>query len=63
VFSFLDVRDPQVRSWLLDDGKIFEHVRKDRVESLIEKASLPNSESKFLFNFVSARMFLEEFAR
>jgi len=29
---------------------------------LIDKGDLPNSESKFLFNFVKSRIFLDEFA-
>jgi asparagine synthase (glutamine-hydrolysing) len=62
IFSFLDVRDPEVRAQLLDDSPIFEHVRRDRIGDLIDKASLPNSQSKFLFYFLNSKMFLEEFA-
>lgn len=62
VFSFLNVTDPQVRDWLLDDGPIFQHLRRDRIETLVNKSALPNSESKFLFYFVNAKVFLEEFA-
>jgi asparagine synthase (glutamine-hydrolysing) len=62
IFSFLDVANPEVRSYLLDDSPVFEHLRRDRIESLIDKAHLPNSESKFLFYFITAKMFLEEFA-
>lgn len=61
IFSFLDVHDPQVRSYLLDQSPIFEHVRRDKIEELIAKADLPNSESKFLFYFLNSKMFLEEY--
>lgn len=61
IVSFLDVRDPVVRAYLLDDSPIFDHVRRDRIETLIEKPELPNSQSKFLFYFLNAKMFLEEF--
>lgn len=61
--AFLDVEDPDVKSWLLDDGPIFEHVRKDRIETMLDKDDLPNSESKFLFYFICSKMFLEEFAK
>ena len=37
------------------------HPGRDRVETLINKAELPNSESKFLFYFLNAKVFLEEF--
>jgi len=61
IFSFLDVEDKNVRDYLLDDSPIFEYVRKDRIETLLKTAHLPNSQSKFLFYFVSSKMFIEEF--
>jgi len=62
ILDLLDVADPKVRGALLDDSPIFDLVRRDRIETLIGRASLPNSESKFLFYFLNAKMFLEEFA-
>ena len=61
IFSFLDVNDSGVRANMLDDSPIFDHVRKDMIENLISKENLPNSESKFLFYFLNAKIFLEEF--
>jgi asparagine synthase (glutamine-hydrolysing) len=60
--DLLDTRDPQIRAYLLDDSPIFELLRRDRVETLIDKAHLPNSESKFLFYLLNAKIFLEELA-
>ncbi len=62
IFAFLDVRHPEVRAYLLDRSPIFEHVRRDKIEALIGKEYLPNSESKLLFYFLTSKMFLEEFA-
>jgi asparagine synthase (glutamine-hydrolysing) len=62
IFAFLDLQDPDVRSALLDTSPIFEHIRRDKIEALLHKGDLPNSESKFLFYFLSSKMFLEEFA-
>ena len=61
ILELLDVNDPKVRGWLLDDSPIYEHIRRDRIEDLIAKAAMPNSESKFLFYFINSKMFLEEF--
>lgn len=61
VFSFFDPHDSKVRAWLLDNGRIYEHIRRDRIETLVDEKSLPNSKSKFLFYFLNAKMFLEEF--
>jgi asparagine synthase (glutamine-hydrolysing) len=62
ILDYLDVRDNCVRSYLLDDSPIYDFVRRDKIEKLIQKDDLPNSESKFLFYFVNCKMFLEEFA-
>jgi asparagine synthase (glutamine-hydrolysing) len=61
ILSFLDARDPQVRQTLLEDSPIFQHIRRKSIEDFIQKSELPNSESKFLFSFISAKMFVEEF--
>jgi asparagine synthase (glutamine-hydrolysing) len=62
IFSFLDVGDPAVRSEVLRDSPVYEHVKRSAVEALMAKPDLPNSESKFLFTFLCAKMFLEEFS-
>ena len=63
IFSYLDRTDPDTRASLLDDSPIFDSVRRDRIEALLQRPALPNSESKFLFYFVNAKLFLEEFGR
>jgi asparagine synthase (glutamine-hydrolysing) len=60
ILDYLDVEDPDVRSYLLDDAEIFRYVRKEKIEGLLARVSLPNSESKFLFNFLNCKIFLEE---
>jgi asparagine synthase (glutamine-hydrolysing) len=61
--GYLDLEDPEIRSWLLDDGPIFDLVIRDKIEALISSSEvLPNSVSKFLFYFVSSKAFMEEFA-
>ncbi len=62
ILSFLDPTDPGVRARLLEPSPIFDIVRRDRIEALLGKSQLPNSESKFLFYFLSSKLFLETFA-
>lgn len=62
IYAFLDVQDPAVRKELLGDSPIYDHVRRERIEQLISKPDMPNSESKFLFYFLNTKMFLEEFS-
>jgi asparagine synthase (glutamine-hydrolysing) len=61
IFSFLDVKDKAVREELLADSPVFDHLCRDKIEAMISKEDLPNSESKFLFYFLNTKMFLEEF--
>ena len=61
ILDLLDMRDPAMRTWLLDDSPVFDHIRRDRIAALLEAPSLSNSHSKFLFNFINTKMFLEEF--
>lgn len=60
ILDYLDVADPQVRAQILDDGPVFDILRRDAIAGLIDKPELRNSQSKFLFYFLNARLFLEE---
>ena len=62
IHDLLDVHDPEVRDYLLADGPLFDIVRRDHVEALLDQDYLPNSGSKFLFNVVCSKIFLEEVA-
>lgn len=61
VMDLLNADDAAVRQWLMADGEVFEHVRRESMAALLERPHFPNSESKFLFNFINCKMFLEEF--
>lgn len=61
IFDYLDARDAAVRAEILGDSPIYTHVRRERIAELIERPELPNSQSKFLFYFLNAKIFLEEF--
>jgi asparagine synthase (glutamine-hydrolysing) len=56
--DLLDTSDLVVREYLLDDSQIFEMVKKDKIEKLLKKKNFSNSESKFIFNFLNIKIFL-----
>jgi asparagine synthase (glutamine-hydrolysing) len=62
VLSFLDPAQPEVYQELTRDGPLFEVMQRDRMIDMLGKRSLPNSESKFLFNLVNTKLFLENYA-
>lgn len=61
VSSFVDFKDRRVRERLLDDGPLFDIVDKDRFADLLDHEVTLNSESKFLFSLVAAKLFLDRY--
>lgn len=59
--EFLDLDDPAVCDWLLAESPIYDHVHREPVADILDLDQIPNSRSKFLFNFINAKIFLEEF--
>jgi asparagine synthase (glutamine-hydrolysing) len=62
LFDYLDVNDPSVSAELLADSPVWSVIRKEAIVDLLKSDQLPNSRSKFLFNFITTKMFLEEYA-
>lgn len=62
ILSLLDTQDAAVQHELLADSPVFDVIRRDRMPEILGKGDLHNSESKFLFNFLNTKLFLEEFS-
>ena len=62
LFDYLDVADMEVRKELLADSPIFDVIKRDEIESILNPGKIENSRSKFLFNFICAKYFLENAA-
>ncbi len=62
VTSFVDFTDDGVRERLLADGPLFEIVDRGAFETLLGSEITLNSESKFLFSLVAAKLFLDRHA-
>ena len=61
LLDYLDLQDSAVQNELLADSPVFDILRKDKIIEFLGKRELANSQSKFLFNFINAKFFLEEF--
>jgi asparagine synthase (glutamine-hydrolysing) len=59
ILDLLNVNDPEVREFLLDDSPIYRIVKKEKIEELICQDDLANSASKFLFYFVNMKIFMD----
>ena len=60
IMDLLDLKNPQVREFLLEPSSLFNLVQRKKIINLIEKSELKNSESKFLFNVLNAKFALEK---
>ncbi len=61
IHDVLDVHDVKVKKEILEDSPIFDIVDINKIEALLAKDHLPNSESKFLFYFLCSKYFMETF--
>ena len=57
--SWLDMNDSRTLERILSDGPIFDLVKRDAVEAMVRDGAKTNSRSKFLFSFLSSKLFLE----
>jgi asparagine synthase (glutamine-hydrolysing) len=47
---------------VLADSPVFDVIRREAIAPLVDAKQLSNSQSKFLFNFLNAKLFLEHVA-
>ncbi len=61
VNTIFDLKNKNMRKILLDKkSPVFKYVKREQVKKLLEKDYFPNSISKFFFNFINAKIFLEQ---
>ena len=58
--DLVDITKSDFSSFLLDDSPIYEIVRRDKIEALLKSDCLPNSDSKYLFSFANAKIFVTQ---
>lgn len=57
--SIIDFNNKKHVDFILDDGKIYDLVDRDKVAEIMKRGEYPNSYKKFLFNFINAKLFLD----
>ena len=58
--TIFDFSDKETRDYLLNsESPIFELIKREEVSKLLNLNPAPNHYSKFLFNFINTKMFLE----
>lgn len=57
--SIIDFNNKTHTEFILDSGKIYDLVDRNKIETIMKKGEYPNSYKKFLFNFINAKLFLD----
>jgi asparagine synthase (glutamine-hydrolysing) len=60
--QMLNLQDPSVYEFLFDDSPIWDIVQKEPILKMVQGGNTANSDSKFIFSFISSKIFLEEFS-
>jgi asparagine synthase (glutamine-hydrolysing) len=61
IHSLVDFDDPATREYLMSDAPVFDLIKKNHIEKIMKMKPMPNSYSKFMFNFINCKIFMEEF--
>ena len=59
ISSLIDVNDDRTKERLLSESSIFDLIKRDKFEKFLKEDMKSNNFSKFLFSFISAKLFLE----
>ena len=59
--SLFDYKLPKNRDWLMSDHIIFDIIDREKFEKFLDKDYTKNFLSKFLFNFISSKIFLSNY--
>ena len=57
--SLIDFGNPEIKKKILKNSEIFDYVKKNKIMNLLNGSHKDNVSSKFLFNFLSTKIFLE----
>lgn len=60
--SVFALSDNDIRDFLMSDSPLFNIIRREGIAAQLGRDEIPNSISKFLFNIINAKLFLELFS-
>ncbi len=58
--SIFDFSNPKHRDYFLSNSPVFEIFKREKIEQMLSLSAYPNSDKKFLFNFINVKIFLEQ---
>ena len=61
--SLIDLHDKKNIDWLLSESEIYQIIDKVKMEKMLTKDFHSNDYSKFLFSFISSKIFMDNFSQ
>ena len=61
LFDFVSLKDPDFIDFLMENSPVFDIVNRSKFEKYVANDLSLNSDSKFLFNFINTKLYLQEF--
>lgn len=59
ISSLINLKNREIKEYLLNkNANVFDIIHRHQIEKLLEMEDIPNSYSKFIFNFINLRIFL-----
>ena len=59
ITEYLNFDDKKIKDQFLSDNKIFEIIKKDKIEEAIKDKKFLKANTQFIFNFISSKIFIE----
>ena len=60
--NYFNFNNPNLVAEILSPSPIFDILDQSKINNLLMSGKISNSFSKFIFNFINARIFCEEFS-
>ena len=57
--SLINFNSPDIKQSLLSNSPIFDFIKKEKIRKILNRNFKDNITSKFLFNFITTKFFLE----
>lgn len=58
--SIIDFTNKKDIEFILEDSEVYNLIDRTKIEEILKQSTLPNSFSKFLFNFINVKIFLDQ---
>ena len=60
ISEYINFNDKKIKDQILSNSKIFDIVKKSKIERAFKRQKFLKNNTQFLFNFISSKIFIEK---